>query len=97
MNKKIIWSIDKNNKLKEDTERAVCFEDIIVAIETGGLLDNIEHFNLAKYPNQKMYVVLLNDYVYGVPYVETDEEIFLKTAYPSRKLKAIYLPNTQNE
>jgi hypothetical protein len=64
----------------------VCFEDIVAAIESGGLLDDIEHVNSKKYPHQRMFVVLFNDYVYGVPYVANDEEIFLKTVYPSRKL-----------
>jgi hypothetical protein len=33
----------------------------------------------------------------GVPYVETPDGIFLKTAFPSRRLKAYYLPDKSNE
>lgn len=44
-----------------------------------------------------MFVVLVNDYVYGVPYVETSEEIFLKTAFQSRRLKNTYLTGESND
>ncbi len=36
-------------------------------------------------------VLLINDYAYAAPYVETEDEIFLKTVFPSRKHTAIYL------
>jgi len=32
----------------------------------------------------------INNYVYLVPYVENEEEIFLKTIIPSRKFTKIY-------
>ncbi len=89
--KQINWSPEKNRELKENANRSVCFEDILAAIESGGLLDDIEHVNVGKYPHQRMFVVLFNDYVYGVPYVFNDEEIFLKTVYPSRKLTLKYI------
>jgi hypothetical protein len=89
--KQIAWSDAKNRELKANRNRAVCFEDIVAAIEGGGLLDDIEHVNAARYPRQRMFVVLLNDYVYGVPYVTDGDEIFLKTVYPSRKLTLQYL------
>lgn len=69
----------------------------MAAIESGGLLDDIEHINSAKYPRQRMYVVLFNDYVYCVPYVASEKEIFLKTVYPSRKLTLKYLEGHDND
>jgi len=36
-------------------------------------------------------VVEINNYAYLVPFVETDEEIFLKTIIPSRKATKKYL------
>jgi hypothetical protein len=93
----IAWSPDKNRELKSDTRRRICFEDIIAAIESGGLLDDIEHPNREKYPGQRMLVVLANGYVYAVPYVSTPDGIFLKTAFPSRPLKAYCLPDKPNE
>jgi hypothetical protein len=90
--KKIFWSDEKNRALKEHPDRNVCFEDIVAAIDAGGLLDDVEHPNGAKYPGQRMLVVLLSDYVYAVSYVHDDQgSLFLKTAFPSRKLTQIYL------
>ena len=37
------------------------------------------------------YVVLIEDYVYLVPYVESENGIFLKTIIPSRKATKHYL------
>jgi hypothetical protein len=95
--KKISWSIEKNRTLKEDKHRSICFEDIVAVLETGDYLDDVKHPNQDKYPHQRMFVVLVNDYVYGVPYIETDEEIFLKTAFQSRRLKNIYLTGETND
>jgi hypothetical protein len=89
--RRIDWSPEKNRELKSDAARRICFEDIVVAIESGGLLDDIEHPNPERYPGQRILVVQANAYVYAVPYVETADGIFLKTAFPSRRLKAYYL------
>ncbi len=45
----------------------------------------VEHPNQEKYRGQKIYAVNFNEYVYLVPFVESENEIFLKTACPSRK------------
>ena len=95
--KRITWSPEKNRALKSDPKRRICFEDILVAIESGGLLDDIEHPNKDRFPGQRILVVLAKDYVYAVPYVETPDEIFLKTAFPSRRLKAYYLFNEHDD
>ena len=36
-------------------------------------------------------MISIDDYVYLVPYVENEEEIFLKTVVPSRKATKQYL------
>lgn len=46
---------------------------------------------MERYPNQKISVVIVEDYVYLVPYVEDKEEIFLKTIIPSRKATKRYI------
>ena len=88
--KTINFSREKNDILK--IERDISFEDIILAIENGYLLDDIEHPNREKYPNQYVFVVFCQkkDYLYLVPYVENESEIFLKTIFPSRKMKKKY-------
>jgi predicted DNA binding CopG/RHH family protein len=89
--RRIPWSIEKNRELNSDASRRICFEDIVAAIESGGLLDDIDHPNQKKYPGRRLLVILAKGYVYAVPYVETAEGMFLKTAFPSRRLKAQYL------
>ena len=83
------WSPDKNEQLQLD--RGISFENMVVAIESGGLLDILAHPNLAKYPNQKMLVVASDGYAYLVPFVEEDDHFFLKTVIPSRKATRDYL------
>ncbi len=90
--KAIAWSPEKNRELKSDAERNVCFEDIVAAIESGGVLDDIEHPSSQKYPGRRMLVVLAEAYVYAVPYVRTPEGMFLKTVFPSRRVKAHDFP-----
>ena len=77
------WSHDKNEMLKE--ERGVSFEEVVFYIEQDQLLDILEHPNQKKYPEQQMFVVEIEDYVYLVPFVEKENEVFLKTIIPSRK------------
>jgi uncharacterized DUF497 family protein len=83
------WNKDKNQQLQE--QRGITFEEIAQAIEQGNLLDVIKHYNSDKYPNQKILIVKIDDYVYLVPFVENDLEIFLKSIIPSRKMTKKYL------
>ncbi|MCP9886713.1 toxin [Cyanobium sp. ATX 6A2] len=68
-----------------------CFEAVVVAIETGGLLDVLAHPNPGRYPDQRILVVEVNGSVYLIPYVEADDHLFLKTIIPSRKATRAYL------
>ena len=83
------WSPEKNEQLQLD--RGLSFENMVVAVESGGLMDILAHPNLAKYPNQKMLVVASDGYAYLVPFVEEDDHFFLKTVIPSRKATRDYL------
>ncbi|MEA3353076.1 MAG: toxin [Campylobacterota bacterium] len=89
-NKSIRYSLEKNELLK--SQRDVSFEDVILALESGNLLDDIEHPNKEKYPNQNIFIILIEikNYVYLVPYVEDDTSIFLKTIIPSRQMNKKY-------
>jgi hypothetical protein len=77
------WDTNKNVHLQK--ERAISFEEIVEAISEGGLLDTLEHPNQEKYGGQKLLVVRWKEYIYLVPTVETEQEVFLKTIIPSRK------------
>lgn len=83
------WNIDKNEELIKD--RGISFEEVVFCIMHDGLLDIIEHTNKAKYPDQNIFIVNIDDYVYLVPFVEDDEIVFLKTIIPSRKMTKRYL------
>ncbi len=60
-------------------------------INHGGLLDTIEHPNKERYPNQRIFIINIDDYAYLVPFVEDEKAIFLKTIIPSRKMAKKYL------
>ena len=91
--KTFAWNYEENRLLK--SERQVCFEDVIISIEMGFLLDILEHPNQDKYKGQKIFVVQIDDYVYLVPMLENETEIFLKTIIPSRKANKKYLKGRQ--
>ena len=82
------WDSDKNQEL--NLNRGISFEKAVFYIEHGGLLDDIVHPNVSDYPNQRIFILKIEDYVYLVPYVESEYEIFLKTIIPSRKFTRIY-------
>lgn len=83
------WNHDKNEALK--IERGISFEEMVLAIAADGLLDELGHPNPEKYPNQSIFVIALDGYVYLVPYVEEPGYYFLKTVIPSRKATRDYL------
>lgn len=86
------WSPDKNQLLLR--ERGISFERIVFEISSGNELAVLKHPNQEKYPGQKISMVQVDDYVYAVPFVETDTEFFLKTIIPSRKATRQYRSNT---
>jgi hypothetical protein len=87
--KPINWSDEKNAWLKK--VRGLTFDDIVFHLANGGLLDTIEHPNQRQYSGQRIFIVNVEGYACIVPFVEGDEEIFLKTIIPSRKMTKLYL------
>ena len=83
------WSADKNAQLK--AERDVSFEQVVMHIKGGDLLDVYKHPNQIRYPGQQILIVRIREYVYVVPFVESAENRFLKTIIPSRKATCEYL------
>lgn len=86
--KRIYFSQEKNIQLKD--QRGVGFEDVLLAIEVGAVLDDLAHPNKDKYPGQSILIITVKNHVYIVPYVEDDKSIFLKTIIPSRKMNQRY-------
>ena len=83
------FSPEKNRKLQD--ERGISFEEIIFINSNKGILDILEPPNPDKYPNQKIFVVNIDNYAYLVPAVFDQEQIFLKTIIPSRKATRKYI------
>ncbi len=83
------WNDDKNEQLKRD--RNISFEEVVYAISQGQLLDIIQHPNQVRYPNQRIYIVKIHEYVHLVPVVVENDYIFFKTIIPSRKATRDYL------
>lgn len=89
------WSEEKNESLKN--HRGVSFESIVVAIESGGLLDILTHPNQSRYPGQRILVVDCGNYVFLAPFVEEPDYFFLKTVIPSRKATRDYLKQGETD
>jgi uncharacterized DUF497 family protein len=83
------WDTEKNQLLK--AERNISFEEIVFHIEKKHILDIVQHPNQEKYQGQKIFIVNIENYAYLVPFVESEQEIFLKTIIPSRKATKKYL------
>lgn len=79
--KKIRWSLVKNEELKK--ERGVSFDEMI----RSELVAVKKH---AQKKHQKIMLFKHRAYIWVVPYVESKDEIFLKTMFPSRKYTKIY-------
>ena len=87
--KPIFWSAEKNALLRD--ERGISFEDVVFHIMSGDVLDTFDHPNQERYRGQQIHIIAIEDYVYLVPFVESEEEVFLKTIIPSRKATKSYL------
>ena len=81
--KPMAWNAEKNALLK--AERGVSFEDVVFHMMAGDVLDTVDHPNQERYPGQQIHVIAIEEYVYLVPFVESEEEVFLKTIIPSRR------------
>ena len=85
----INWSREKNEWLRKN--RGICFGDILFYLDNNYLIDDVEHPNQVKYSGQRMMVLNIVEYIYLVPYVDSEDEFFLKTIIPSRKATKNYL------
>ena len=89
MSVRFTWSPSKNELLVG--QRGISFENVIDAMEQGGLIDVRDHPNQDRYPGQSVYVVEVAEYLYLVPFVtEAEGTRFLKTVIPSRKAMRYY-------
>lgn len=92
--KKVNWNNEKNKKLKK--ERGIGFDDIVTIIIEDRFLEIVENPS-RNFQIQNMYVIEYHNYIYLVPFVENETEIFLKTIIPNRKATKYYLGGKENE
>ena len=84
------WNEEKNKKLQN--ERGVSFEEIVSILKNDKIIDIVENPS-ANFDNQECYIIEIKSYIWVIPYVKDGNEIFLKTAFPSRKHTKIYFNN----
>lgn len=93
--KRIEYSKEKDKWLKR--YRGISFSEAVELINSNKLLTVEPNQNKERYPNQNIFVIKRKNYVYGIPFVEDEDKIFLKTIYASRKLTKKYLKGEKYE
>jgi uncharacterized DUF497 family protein len=82
------WDPEKNEWLK--AERNISFEQIIFHLARGDVWKIADHPDQENYPGQRIYFVIVEEYIHLVPPVVEKDYIFLKTIIPSRKASKAY-------
>ena len=82
------WDSAKNEWLKK--ERNISFEQVIFHLSQGDVWKITNHPDQKNYPGQKMYFVIVENYVYLVPHVIEKDYTFLKTIILSRRATKMY-------
>ncbi len=75
------WNPEKNEWLKK--ERNISFEQVIFHLLKGNIWKTADHPDQKKYPGQKIYFVIIENYIYAVPHIIEKEYIFLNTTVPT--------------
>ncbi len=82
----ITWDKNKNDHLI--ITRNISFEEISEKIINEEYIDIIEN---PVRENQQYFIMSINDYIWLVPFIiDEDDNIILKTAFPSRKFNKKY-------
>ena len=85
---KFDWNPEKNEWLKQN--RNISFEQVIFHLSRGDVWKVADHPDQEKYPDQKIYFVIIDNYVFMEPHVIQRDTIFLKTIIPTRKATKAY-------
>jgi len=94
LNMKYDWNSDKNEWLKKN--RNISFEQIVFHLSQGDVWMVADHPDQEKYSGQRIYFVVVENYVYLVPHIIEKDYIFLKTIIPSRKATKDYLKEQED-
>lgn len=88
LNMRYEWDSQKNEWLKR--ERNISFEKIVFHLSQGDVWKLADHPDQENYPRQRVYFVIVEDYIYLVPHVVEKDCVFLKTIIPSRRATRAY-------
>ena len=89
----VIWDNDKERKI--EAERGIALAEIADLIVSGKYLAVLEN---PSRPAQTVFIVDYHRYTHVVPFVvDRDDNILLKTAFPSRKFHKIYGKRHENK
>jgi len=91
----IDWSPNKSAELQ--MRYGFGFDRLMAAAKLGGVIAERKHPNSERYPHQYQWVIDLDGYIWIVPFVRSEEGIFLKTFFPSRKATREYLGAVSHE
>lgn len=87
--KDIRWDGAKDAWLR--SSRGIGFEQVAEHLEAEAFLAIEEHWNQARHPNQRLFIMNIGNCAFYVPFLETDDAVYLKTIIPSRKATKRYL------
>mgnify|MGYP001566010344 CR=1 FL=1 len=82
MGKPFTWNQQKNEWLKKN--RGISFEEVVDRLATD-LLD-VRQNTSKRHPLQLVFIVKITNYIWVVPFEESETEIQLKIAFPDRRL-----------
>jgi uncharacterized DUF497 family protein len=82
------WDPKRNQWLK--AKRSISFEKVLFHLARGDVWKIADHPDQENYPGQKIYFVVVEEYVHLVPHAVENDYIFLKTIIPSRKATKAY-------
>lgn len=85
----------KDDLLKQ--QRGLGFEEVIDLITKGYGLAVRDHHNMRDYHHQKIIEIDVRGYVYCIPCVVSEDTVFLKTIFPSRKATQVYKQEPRNQ
>ncbi len=89
------WKPEKNAWLRR--HRRISFDEIVVHLGRGDVWKTSPHPNQKRYPHQLIAFVIIENYVYLVPFDVEGNVMYLRTIIPSRKATRYYLEEKRGQ
>lgn len=82
------WDPAENEWLKNT--RGISFEGVVFHLAQGNVWKIADHPDQKRYLGQKIYFLIIDNYIYLVPHIIEKDYIFLKTIIPSLKATKLF-------